>query len=151
MTTVRMSPAVIGGDRFETVHYPADEIRLRVTDGGNVQVVEYLSTDRDGPPAHYHPWDELEYVIAGEVEFNVGGEWIRGGPGTVQMLPGSPHSVRVPHGEARLLMVTIGAPFAGFSRDLGALYARGAPELSALVEVAHRHGVRLAGDTSPSP
>lgn len=50
-------------------------------------------------------------VIEGEVEFYLHGEWIRGGPGTVQMLPaGVAHSVRVPEGSARLLYVTIGAP-----------------------------------------
>jgi len=142
-----MTAGVTDGRRFETVHYPDDEIRLRVAEGGNVQVVEYTSTDREGPPAHYHPWDEVEYVIEGEVEFYVDGAWVRGGPGTVQMLPaGSAHSVRVPAGSARLLMVTIGAPFDGFSRDLAALYAGGGVDLAGVVAVANRHGVRLDGD-----
>lgn len=97
--------------RYEAVHYPGDEILLRVTDRGNVQVVEYFSTDRDGPPAHYHPWHEIEVVIEGEVEFYRHSQWIRGGPGTVQMLPaGVAHSARVPEGLARLLYVTIGPP-----------------------------------------
>lgn len=55
MTTVQMTAGIIDGSRYETVRYPGDEILLRVTEGGNVQVVEYFSTDRDGPPAHYHP------------------------------------------------------------------------------------------------
>jgi hypothetical protein len=38
---------------------------LRVTEGGNVQVVEYFSTDRDGPPAHYHPWPEASRLPTG--------------------------------------------------------------------------------------
>lgn len=69
MVTVQMKAAVVDGSRFETVRYPDDEILLRVKDGGNVQVVEYHSADRDGPPAHYHPWYEIEFVIEGEVEF----------------------------------------------------------------------------------
>lgn len=151
MNTVRMTAGVAPGDRFETVRYPADEILLRVAGGGNVQVVEYRSTDREGPPAHYHPWDEIEYVIEGEVEFRVAGEWVRGGPGTVQMLPaGASHSVRVPEGEARLLMITIGAPFDGFSRDLASLYAGGSATPQSVVAVANRHGVRLDGDR-PEP
>ncbi len=113
MTTVQMTAAVVDGNHFETVHYPGDEILLRVTNGGNVQVVEYYSTDRDGPPAHNHPWHEIEFVIEGEVEFYQQGAWTRGGPGTVQMLPaGVAHSVRVPRGRARLLYVTIGEPVA---------------------------------------
>lgn len=146
-TEVYMTPEVIDGSEFETVRYPADEIHLRVTRGGNVQVVEYESTDRDGPPAHHHLWHEIEYVIEGEVEFYLNGEWRRSGPGTVQMLPaGADHSVRIPEGKARLLMITIGAPFDGFSRELAALYASGSADLSNIVAVANRWGVRLGGD-----
>jgi quercetin dioxygenase-like cupin family protein len=151
MADVQMTAAINDRQQFETVHYPDDEIRLRVTDGGNVQVIEYLSTDRQGPPAHYHPWHELEYVIEGNVEFYLWGNWIAGGPGTVQMLPaGEAHSVRVPGGSARLLMITIGAPFAGFSRELAALYGSGAADRGSIVAVANRHGVRLEGDRAGS-
>jgi hypothetical protein len=45
MTEVQMAAGVTTGDQFETVHYPDDEIILRVTRGGNVQVIEYISTD----------------------------------------------------------------------------------------------------------
>jgi quercetin dioxygenase-like cupin family protein len=147
MTDVRMQAGVVDGNRFETVRYPADEIHLRVTEHGNVQVVEYVSTDREGPPPHYHQWDEVEYVVEGTVEFFQHGRWTRSGPGTVQMLPsGVAHSVRVPEGTARLLMITIGAPFDGFSRELASLYASGGATLDAIVGIANRHGVRLDAD-----
>lgn len=147
-TDVKMTPAIIDGREFETVHYPTDHIHLRLTQGGNVQVVEYESTDRDGPPAHYHPWAEIEYVIEGHVEFYVNGEWKGGGPGTLQMLPpGAAHSVRIPEGSARLLMITIGAPYDGFARELSALYASGTVDLAGVVAIANRWGVRLEGDT----
>ena len=149
MTAVHMTAEIVDGSRFETIRYPTDDIRLRVTSGGNVQVIEYHSTDRDGPPAHYHPWHEIEVVIEGEVEFYLNGQWIRGGPGTVQMLPaGVAHSVRVPAGSARLLYVTIGAPYDGFARELSALYTSGQASLEAIVAVANRHGVRLEGDVT---
>lgn len=145
-TDVQMTAAVIDGNDFETVHYPSDDIHLRVTQGGNVQVVEYHSTDRDGPPAHYHPWAEIEYVIEGTVEFYVNGAWQCGGPGTLQMLPpGAAHSVRIPDGKARLLMITIGAPYDGFARELSALYASGAADLTGVVAIANRWGVQLEG------
>lgn len=149
MSDVQMTAGVITGDQYETVRYPADEIRLRVTRGGNVQVIEYISTDREGPPPHFHPWHEVEFVIEGEVEFYVNGIWTRGGPGTVQMLPaGASHSVRVPNGTARLLYVTIGAPYDGMARELAALYASGNVDLPGIVTIAHRHGVRLEGDSA---
>jgi hypothetical protein len=48
MTEVHMTAGVTTGDQFETIRYPDDEILLRVTSGGNVQVIEYISTDREG-------------------------------------------------------------------------------------------------------
>lgn len=146
MAEVEMQPGVFDGGRYETVHYPTDEIMLRVVGAGNVQVVEYRSDDRDGPPAHSHPWDEVEYVIEGEVEVLGGTNWFRAGPGSVQMLPrGVAHSVRVPVGEARVLMITIGPPYDGFARDVADLLATAAYSVADLVAVAERHGVRLAG------
>ncbi len=94
-----MDAGVVRGE--EVVRYPADQIFLRGIGQGNVQVMEYVSTDREGPPVHTHEWDEIEIVIDGEAEFRVGNEVTTGGRGTVQFLPaGVPHAVRVPLGEA---------------------------------------------------
>jgi quercetin dioxygenase-like cupin family protein len=151
MVEVQMTAGVTTGDQFETIHYPDDEIILRVTRGGNVQVIEYISADREGPPPHSHQWHEVEFVIEGEVEFYVNGLWTRGGPGTVQMLPaGANHSVRVPHGTARLLYVTIGPPYDGMARELSALYATENADLPSVLEIAHRYGLRLEGESSNS-
>jgi quercetin dioxygenase-like cupin family protein len=137
---------VVAADDHERLTTASDEVLLRVTDRGDVQVTEYRSTDREGPPAHTHLWHEIEYVIEGEVEFLLDGEWRRAGPGAVQVLPaGSAHSVRVPEGEARILMVTMGAPYDGFARDLAALDSRGGANGSELVAAAARHGVHLPG------
>jgi hypothetical protein len=43
-------------------------------------------------------------------------------------------------------MITIGAPFADFSRELGALYATGNASLQDVVAIAGRHGLRLEQD-----
>jgi quercetin dioxygenase-like cupin family protein len=145
MDSFATSARVVPGDEYEALRYPTDEVLLRVTDAGGVQVAEYRTEDRDGPPPHSHPWHEVEYVIEGEVEFFVDGAWVTAGPGAVQVLPaGVAHSVRVPRGSARLLMVTLGAPYDGFARDLADLYARDAVTSDAVVDVARRHGVRPA-------
>ena len=69
-----------------------------------------------------------------------------GGPGTLVSLPrGVPHTLRVPSGTARFLMLTVGAPSATFLREVGEAYAAG-PTLEQLVEIAGRHGVRPAFD-----
>lgn len=142
--TLDVTTDVVDGACFETIRYPTDEILLRVASHGEIQVTEYRSEDREGPPPHCHAWDEIEYVIEGEVEFFTNGSWRRGGAGTVQVLAaGDAHSVRVPEGSARLLMVTIGAPYDGFARDVAALAAG---EIDGdMLEVCSRHGVRMGG------
>jgi hypothetical protein len=109
-------------------------------------VVEGVSQDHEWLPRHAHPWDELTYVLEGEMEFRVGDREGRGGPGTVVTLPRRvPHTLRVPEGTARYLMVTLGAPSVGFLREAGEAYADG-PTLERLVEIARRHGVEPAFD-----
>ncbi len=79
MTGLRLEPAVLLGADAELVSYPADEIWLRAVGHGEVQVADYRSEDREGPPAHSHPWDEVQIVVDGEAEFRVGtADWARG-------------------------------------------------------------------------
>lgn len=140
---ITMPAAIVDGAVFEALRSATDDIRLRSV-AGDVQVTEYSSDDREGPPPHSHEWHEVEYVIEGEVEFFQRGAWTRCGPGSVQLLPaGEPHSVRIPEGTARVLMITIGAPYDGFARDLARLEADGNTDPAAVVEAAGRHGVRL--------
>ena len=144
MDVVMTRAGVVRAEAAEQVRTPTDLVKLLVTDRGDVQVTEYVSSDRGGTPAHQHEWHEVEYVIEGTVEFWLDGEWHLAGPGAVQVLPaGTPHNVRVPDGEARVLMVTIGAPYDGFARDLAAL-GDGAG-VADVVATAGRHGVTLAG------
>jgi hypothetical protein len=100
--------------------------------------------DREWAPLHSHPWDELTYVLEGELEVAVGGQTGGGGPGTLVTLPRRvPHTLRVPSGTARFLLLTVGAPSLGFLREVGEAYATG-PTLELLVEIASRHGVKPA-------
>jgi quercetin dioxygenase-like cupin family protein len=73
LAEVDLRAGVYDGSSFEQLRLWGDDILLRVVDAGEVQVVEFRSEDREGPPPHVHPWHEVEYVIEGEVEFLVGG------------------------------------------------------------------------------
>jgi quercetin dioxygenase-like cupin family protein len=125
-----------------------DDIGVRlVTDGADpVTVVEATSSDRDWVPRHSHPWDELTYVLDGSMEFQVGDQHALGGPGTLVSLPrGVPHTLRVPEGEARYVMITLGAPSLDFLKEVGCVYAEGSSR-DRLLAVARRHGVEPAFD-----
>jgi quercetin dioxygenase-like cupin family protein len=130
-------------DDAEVLQSPTDLIRLLVAGEADVQVAEITSTDRVGPPVHTQEWSEVQYVVSGEPEFWLDGEWHRLGPGDVEVLPaGTPHTVRVPEGEATLLQVTWGAPFDAFIREMVALDNDPDASGSAKGEAAARHGVR---------
>ncbi len=136
-------PAIVHSADAEVLQSPTDLIRLLVTGHGDVQVADITSTDRVGPPVHTQEWHEVQYVVDGEAEFWLDGEWHRLGPGSVQVLPaGVPHTVRIPEGEARILQVTMGAPFDAFIRDMVALDNDPSSVPAAKGEAAARHGVR---------
>ena len=135
--------AVVRGADAEVLRSPTNLIRLLVTGRGDVQVAEITSADRVGPPPHTQEWHEVQYVLEGEVEFWLDGQWHRLGPGDVEVLPaGVAHTVRVPQGEARLLQVTMGAPFDAFIWEMVALDNHPDAAASAKGDAATRHGVR---------
>ncbi len=144
MTGLNIDTVIVPGDEAELVEYPDDQIWLRLAGHGDIQMADYTSTDRDGPPAHSHPWDEVQIVVDGYVEFAVGGgDWTGGGSGTVQLLPrGVSHAIRVPSGSARILQVSIGPPYDAFARDMARLLAAGVP-LTEIAEAAGKCGVKL--------
>ena len=63
---------VLPDDVAELVRYPDDEIWLRAAGHGDIQVADYSSTEREGPPMHRHPWDEAQIVVSGYAEFRIG-------------------------------------------------------------------------------
>jgi hypothetical protein len=142
-----LDPAIYSSGSGETFHGAGgDSLLVRLATAGPcpITLVEDTSTDREWAPPHSHPWDELTYVLDGEMEFTIGAQTQAGGPGTLVSLPrGVPHTLRVPRGTARFMMLTIGAPSVEFLREVGQVYATG-PTLERLFEIAHRHSVKPA-------
>ena len=66
----------------------------------------------EGVDPHTHP-DHTDsfYVLEGEVEFFVDGEWRLGGPGTFASAPpGAVHGFRIPEGGVPIRVLNIHAP-----------------------------------------
>jgi quercetin dioxygenase-like cupin family protein len=81
---------------------------IRALGGGAepLLVVEHTTDEREWAPLHRHAWDEVVYVLEGQLDFVSGGACGGGGPGTMQLLPaGRAHTVRVVEGPARFLMI----------------------------------------------
>ena len=129
------------GTRFAGAGGDSMLLRLATASGDPITVVEDTSSDSEPAPLHSHPWDELVYVLEGEMSLTCGNVTRVGGPGTLATLPrGIAHTLHVTAPPARFLMITIGAPSAAFLAEMGNAYAEG-PTLERLLEVARRHGV----------
>ncbi|MET0881134.1 MAG: hypothetical protein ABWZ14_06260 [Acidimicrobiales bacterium] len=59
MDVTMTGAGLVSADEAEVVRNSMDVVRLLVTDRGDVQVSEYVSSDRVGPLAHTHRWHEI--------------------------------------------------------------------------------------------
>lgn len=129
------------GDQFTGAAGDAITVRLETLGEDPIAVVEDHTVDTEPAPLHSHPWDELVYVLEGEMSFTCGKHTQVGGPGLLATLPrGVPHTLHVTNPPARFLMITVGAPSVAFLKEIGEAYAQG-PTRERLLEVAARHGV----------
>ena len=74
---------------------------------------------------HMHRYHaETFYVLEGEIEFHVDGDWVTAGPGTcLHIPPGVPHACKVADGQdgARMLMIYQPSGFDQFLAEMGTM------------------------------
>ena len=101
-------------------------VRLETFGDDPITIVEDETSDTEPVPLHSHPWDELVYVLEGEMSLTCGDHTQVGGPGLLATLPrGIPHTLHVTAPPARFLMITVGAPSVAFLKEVGQAYADG--------------------------
>jgi quercetin dioxygenase-like cupin family protein len=97
---------------------------------GRVAVIEnVLPAGFDGPPLHYHEFDEAFYVLDGELTFQVREDLVTAGPGDLAFAPGGvPHTLaNLSDAPARYLLICTPG---GFERHFERLAAeKGGVEL----------------------
>ncbi len=133
-----------------------DACRLLLTGAetrGRLVLVETRERRGDGPPRHRHHWeDEVVYVLAGEVAFELDGERLVRPAGTWVVLPaGREHAYVVASDEAKLLVLAAPAGLEGLYRELGGLNASAGTDVERLVAVAARYGVEITGPPLDNP
>jgi mannose-6-phosphate isomerase-like protein (cupin superfamily) len=102
---------------------------------GELTVVEIELPPRSSPPPQHlhHRHDETWYVLAGELDFSVGTDTVRVGPGGWVLVPiGVPHTFSNPGGgQARFLSTMTPGFYLRYFEELagriGELHARGQP------------------------
>jgi mannose-6-phosphate isomerase-like protein (cupin superfamily) len=126
-------------------------VTLQVTsehsDGG-LTLIEYeVPAGFPGPPLHVHAFDELFYVLDGELAFRLGDDAVTLGAGGHVYAPGNhPHTFSNPSGEpARMLVVTSPGGFEGFFRAVAAATVEGQiPDPATMARLNAEYGVTLA-------
>ena len=72
---------------------PSVLLRSEESDGEISVIESHISADFAGPPLHHHEFDEMFYVLAGELTFQLRDELLTAGPGQVAFAPrGVPHT-----------------------------------------------------------
>jgi quercetin dioxygenase-like cupin family protein len=93
-----------------------------------------VGADAQGPPLHYHDFDEAFYVVEGELTFQLGDELFTRGPGELAFAPrGARHAFANPNPEdARTVLVCTPAGFEPYFDRIAARQAGVDPPPEAL-------------------
>lgn len=108
-------------------------------------LMEHVIPANAGPPLHQHPWDEAYFVIAGEVEFQIGerrdrvraGDFIYAPSGTMHAFHG------VSQVPARMLIFDVPAHAEAFFRELHSEVTEVPCDLLKLPAIGARHGLHF--------
>jgi len=114
--------------------------------GGDYAVIEEQTPPGGGPPPHIHDReDEVFYVLAGEVEFMVGGKTIAGKPGSLGFIPrGTAHTFKnVGAAPCKVLVFISPGGFVGFFEEIDARSKAGNLPKEEVVKIAQRYGMTV--------
>ena len=114
-------------------------------------VFETVSPPGVMAPPHVHANDdEFCYVLAGEVEVQLGAEMIRLKAGDVAFLPrNTPHALFNPGpGINKTLFVVTPGGAENFFREAAALSSGGPPDMEKFAQVAAEYGITFLGPSS---
>jgi mannose-6-phosphate isomerase-like protein (cupin superfamily) len=119
-------------------------------EGDGFSVVEYEGAARaPGPPLHLHrAFEECWYILEGEVDFSLGEEVRRVGPGGFVLVPrDAPHTFRVAgDAPARWLGIFSPANGLGLIEELGELLpADGPPDVDKVMALFARYQTEVLG------
>lgn len=105
---------------------------------------ELLATADHPVPLHRHPWDEISYLLAGEVDLQIEEQMVRATPGYFINLPaGAAHAFTVRSPQAKFLVGVSNAIAAQFMEELdqAAQELRLTPE--ATIAIAQKHQLQM--------
>jgi uncharacterized cupin superfamily protein len=111
------------------------------------QFYELVATAGDSVPLHRHPWDEISYLLEGEVELQIGDQMVQATPGCFINLPtGVPHAFNVLSPQAKFLVGTSKAIAFHFMADMAQAEQEQQLTPERVVAIAQKHQVQVVVD-----
>jgi mannose-6-phosphate isomerase-like protein (cupin superfamily) len=110
------------------------------------QFFELLAYQGHQVPLHTHPWDEVSYLLEGEIDFQIGDDKISATPGYFINLPaGVPHAFTVRSPQAKLLVEFSSEKAAQFIEDLDQAEREQRLTVESMMMIAQKYSVRAVG------
>lgn len=126
----------------ESYHVLGETLRPMLTSamGSSIEIFDTTGTPGGGPPAHFHQWEEVYYVVAGEMDVHVDGATIRLGAGDLAHVPAD-----VPHGyttidETRFLTIVTKGNASKFFKQVATEIEMNPPDIEGVMRVGTAHG-----------
>lgn len=124
-------------------HYVLGEtLRPMLTNamGSAIEIFDTTGTPGGGPPLHVHPWEEVYYVLAGEMDVLIDGATTRLAAGDIAHVPAG-----VAHGyttidETHFLTIVTKGNASKFFKQVATEIEMTPPDIAGIVRVAAQHG-----------
>ena len=110
---------------------------------------ELVATEDNPVPLHSHPWNEVSYLLEGEVDIQIEDQVVRATPGYFINLPaGAAHALTVLSPQAKFLVGVSNAIAAQFMKEMdqASQELRLTPET--IIAIAQKHQLRLINPTT---
>jgi quercetin dioxygenase-like cupin family protein len=111
--------------------------------GSAVEIFDTSGPADAGPPPHRHPWEEIYFVLSGELEVMVGGtkQILRAG-GVAHVPADTVHGYRNVT-DTRFLTITTQGSAAKFFAEVAAEVEMSPPDIPGVVRVAASHDIQF--------
>ena len=147
VTKTQVQPKIVYPGEGETIEAFGDSLRVILTSedtANQIAMGEDTTPPGSGPPLHVHTGDDEIFIIqSGCYEFQVDGESVEVGPGTVIYGPHEvPHTFRVVGNEpGRMFIIVSPGGFDHFFRRCAVEFATGAPDMNKIIRISDEHGI----------
>lgn len=143
---------IVKKGQAQALHVLGTEVRFLCdgdATGSAWSLMELVVPRNSGPPPHDHDWDEAYYITSGEIEFTIGSQTVLAAPGDFLYAPsGIRHGFRgVSESEARMLILDVPAHAGRFFKEVDREVRQLPGELSKVLEIGARNGIRFARPT----